>query len=193
MPAAVFESETEYILKSSFFEIAIDKNGTLKRWGIKNFSDNILSKDSFEVSLNCEMEEPYITAQSVSVRAEYTTCFGELKRIFTVREKAFTVDEVILSELDTELNYSLKLRFNKVFDSFMLSKDKFNIEEKVKREAKDFLLINEKRELYLGAIFKQTMLLSYTPSEDCILFDLSHTTHTGNNEILLFSYTFSLV
>ena len=193
MPAAVFESETGYILKNSVFEIAIDKNGVLERWGIENLSNNILGESSLEVSINCEIEEPYITAQSVSVRVEYSTCFGELKRIFTVREKAFTVDELILAKIDTELNYSLKLKFKRVFDYFMLSKDRFDIEEKVERETRDFLLVNKKRDIYLGAIFKQTMLLSSEPLKNCILFNISHTTQIRSMELLLFSYTFSLV
>jgi len=193
MLPAVFESEKEYILKNSVFEIAIDKNGVLKRWSIKNLSENIVSENTLEVSLNCKIADPYITSRSVSLRVEYSSCFGELKRIFTVREKAFTVDELILAEFDTELNYSLKLKFRRVFDYFMLSKDRFDIEEKVKKESRDFLLVNEKRNVYLGAVFNQTMLFSSAPFKDYIVFNLKHSSKLKNRDFLLLSYTFSLV
>ena len=193
MPITVQEFCDHYILKNTIFEITIDNMGFLSKWGVKNFSENILKEDSFGIKLNCELKDPYITAQSVSVKIEYSSCFGEVKRIFTMREKALIVDDLILAEKTIELNYTLTLNFRKLFDYFMLSNHKFDIGKKVNREAQDLLLVNEQKNTYLGAIFKETMLLSSEVFEGSTKFNLSHFIPIKAKELFLLSYTFSLV
>jgi len=186
----VEEKDDSFILKNNDFEIALNQRGFVEQWDIRGFDENILYKPSFVLDIG-NLDEPYINPLSSVVSFEFDTNFGEIKRVFTVKEKAIVIDDVLVSNNSCQVNYKLILYF-KNFDYFMIGKDRFGVDKGVERKVKDLLLVKEESDLYIGFIFKEEMDLVFK-KEEALIFELSKTVDLGVSDMFLLSFTFTRV
>ena len=187
----VEEKDDGFVLKNSDFEIVLNRRGFVERWDVKGFRENILSEPSFILNIGDDVDEPYINPLSSVVSFEFDTDFGEIKRVFTVKEKAIVVDDVLVSKDSCKFDYSLILSF-KDFDYFIIGKDRFDTDSKIETKAKDLLLVDEKSDIYIGFIFKEEMDLIFKNTQS-LTFKLSKYVELGFSDMFLFSFTFSRV
>ncbi len=187
----VEEKDNGFVLRNSDFEIVLNQRGFVEKWSVKGFSENILSEPSFVLSVGGDLDEPYVNPLSSVVSFEVDTDFGEIKRVFTVKKRAVVIDDVLISKDKCNVDYSLMFSF-KGFDYFMVGKDRFDAESRVKTKANDLLLVNEKSDIYIGFIFKEKMDLVFE-NKLSFAFKLSKSVELGFSDMFLFSFTFSRV
>ncbi len=187
----VEEVENGFVLKNIDFEIKINRNGLVESLGITNVRHDIICNSSFVLNVSNVLSEPFISQFSSLVSFEFDTEFGEAKRVFTIKEKAFVLDDILVANKESQVDYKLGFCF-KDFDYFMVGKNSFNIEEPISTNANDLLLVNEKQDIYFGCIFKETMELNFAKDKDQNI-ELVKKVSLGKSDMLIFSYTFSLV
>lgn len=187
----VEEVENGFVLKNIDFKIAINKNGLVESLNITNVGYNIICDNSFVLNVSDVLSEPFISQFSSLVSFEFDTEFGEVKRVFTIKERAFVLDDILIADKEGQVDYKLGFCF-KDFDYFMIGKNRFNMEESASVDANDLLLVNEKRDIYFGCIFKEIMELNFTGNREQNL-ELAKKVSLNKSDMLIFSYTFSLV
>ena len=187
----VEERNGNFVLRNSDFEIVLDQRGFVEKWSVRDFK-NILSKPSFVLDIGESLGEPYVNPLSNVVSFEFDTSFGEINRVFTVKEKAIVIDDILISKNSCNVSYKISLFFEG-FDYFMVGKDKFDKGDKLEIKAKDLLLVNEESDMYIGFIFKEEMDLAFRKEREALQFDLSNRVELGVSDMFMFSFTFSLV
>lgn len=187
------EVNTNYILENRDLSINLNKLGLIDGWYIKSLSKNIIEKGSFKILSANDLSEPYINVLSTTISFEFNTYFGELKRVYSIKEKIIVLDDIIISKNECNINYSLQFQFINLFDYFMVGKEKFSIENDINIEAKDLLLVNEEKNIYIGCIFKESMDFCFKSKRSLLSFSLSSKVNLKAMDMFVFSYTFSLV
>ncbi len=185
------EIEHGFVLKNVDFEIWVSKNGSVKSLSIVNSGYNIICDTSFVLNIPGELSEPFISQLSSLVSFEFDTDFGEIKRIFTIKEQAVVVDDILISTEEGQVDYKLSFCFEDC-DYFMVGKNCFDMEKAVSINANDLLLVNEKRDIYFGCIFKELMELNFAKDKKPN-FELLKKISLNKADMFMFSYTFSLV
>ncbi len=187
------EVNTNYILENRDLSINLNKFGLMDGWYIKSLSKNIIEKGSFKILSANDLSEPYINVLSTAISFEFGTHFGELKRVYSIKEKTIVLDDIIISKNECNISYDLQFQFIKLFDYFMVGKEKFSIENDINIKAKDLLLVNEEKNIYVGCIFKESMDFYFKSKKSLLSFSLSSKINLKAMDMFVFSYILSLV
>ncbi|WP_022671216.1 hypothetical protein [Hippea alviniae] len=189
----VEEKESYFSLKNTDFIINIDNTGKILSWQVKNKGITLISTASFEDKLSIETEEPFASSTSSSAIFERDFENGQIKKVFNIREKSLVVDIYFITLKPMSIDFGFELKFNNWMDYMMISKDRFELKESIEQQAKDFLLVNEKQDIYLGCIFKEEANLKAEPTNNLLNISLTNTLELTENDMFMLSYTFALV
>ncbi len=183
-----------FLAENKTFILEINQNGWIKTLNVKNKSIELTKNETLYVKSNqIKPDRPYINTLSSVITAEFDTDFGSLNRIYTIKENAFTIDDVVVSSSKVSFYYTCIAGFTTIFDYFMVGKKRFNLNETKNLEGDDLLLVNEKEDLYLGCVFKNKMNIHYKNENDLMIFQLNLNIDLMPADMFLFSYNFSLV
>ncbi len=186
------ELEHSFVLKNFDFEIDVSENGFIRNINVVNSVDSIVCNPSFILSISNGLSEPFVSQLSSLVSFEFDADFGKVKRIFTIKEKAFVMDDIFVATKGSQVDYELDFCF-RGFNYFMVGRNRFSIDEAVNVDANDFLLVSEKQDIYLGCIFKEHMELNFVKEKEELNFKLLKKINLDRIDMFMLSYTFSLV
>ena len=187
------EKENYLSLRNADFIINIDNTGKILSWQLKDKGITLISTTSFADKFSIETEEPFASSLSSSVVFEMDFENGQIKKVFNIREKSLVVDIYFITLKPMSIDYGFDLKFNNWMDYMMISKDRFELERNIEKQAKDFLLVNEKQNIYFGCIFKEEANLEAKPTNNLLNISLTNTLELTENDMFMLSYTFALV
>ena len=187
------EKENYLSLRNADFIINIDNTGKILSWQLKDKGITLISTASFADKFTIETEEPFASSLSSSVVFEMDFENGQIKKVFNIREKSLVVDIYFITLKPMSIDYGFDLKFNNWMDYMMISKDRFELERNIEKQAKDFLLVNEKQNIYFGCIFKEEANLEAKPTNNLLNISLTNTLELTENDMFMLSYTFALV
>jgi hypothetical protein len=192
--------DDSYIIQNRHFKITLGRNSCIENFVIKknsiellsskeNFCDRIASIDKETVLSKMEY---YVTDRSSAVSYQMDCDFYNFRKVYSATDNAFIIDIYIQSKSNLEYSYLCDFSSKKM-SYFMIGDKKYeNLSKKIQTDADNLLLVDDINDIYLGVIFKDT-LLSIEDREFSLNLHFKHNFRINSGELYHIFYKFALV